>query len=92
MDDAGRAIRQALVPIVASLAPWGVVDARWLPHENPRPTIWLRTRTEIERVALQAQPWPIAQVRIMLTRLSVPYDVVSALQLDVTSLEGEEGA
>lgn len=89
-DDALRkAVDAALLPMVASIGPWGVVDAHWLPDREGQPVIWLRTRTEIERVALQAQPWVLTQVQIMMTRLSVPYSAVSRAGLEVTSLEAE---
>jgi hypothetical protein len=82
-----RAIDQALLPMVASLAPWGVVDAHWLAGPDGTPAVWLRTRTEIERVALEAQPWVEAQVRIILTRLSVDYADVARTRIHVTSAE-----
>lgn len=85
-----KALDAALLPMVKSIGPWGVVDAHWRPDPAGQPVIWLRTRTEIERVALQAQPWVLTQVQIMMTRLSVPYSAVSKARLEVTSLEAED--
>lgn len=82
-----RAIDQALLPMVASIGAWGVVDAHWLPGPDGHPVVWLRTRTEIERVALEAQSWVEAQVRIILTRLSVDYATVARTRIEVTSLK-----
>lgn len=88
MDDtARRAIDRALMPLVVSTAGWGVVDAHWLPGPDGTPVVWLRTRSEIERVALEAQPWVEAQVRVILTRLSVDYPLVARTRLEITSLE-----
>ncbi|MET2011968.1 hypothetical protein ABXJ56_10480 [Microbacterium chocolatum] len=92
MDDAARrrAIDQALLPMVASIGAWGVIDAHWLPAPDGAPVVWLRTRTEIERVALEAQAWVLPQVRIILTRLSVDYASVAATTVQVTSLERQD--
>lgn len=88
MDDSARhAIDRALLPLVVSTGAWGVVDAHWLPGPDATPVVWLRTRTEIERVALEAQPWVEAQVRVILTRLSVDYPIVARTRFEITSLE-----
>lgn len=88
-DRERRAVDAALVPIVAALRPWGVEDGHWLPDRSGTPVVWLRTHTEIERVALQSQAWVIAQVQSSLTRLDVSYEVVRSLRLEITSTEGE---
>jgi hypothetical protein len=89
-DDAlRRSVDAAIRPTVASLGAWGVEEGHWLPDREGEPVIWLRTRTEIQRVALQAQVWLLPQVQIILTRLSVPYSSVARLRLEVTSAEGE---
>lgn len=91
-DDALRkAVDAAIRPAVASLGAWGVEEGHWLPDRDGEPVIWLRTQTEIQRVALEAQVWLRPQVQIILTRLSVPYSSVARLRLRVTSAEGEAG-
>lgn len=85
----GKTLDAALRPAVASLGAWGVVDAQWLLDERGAPVVWLRTRTELERVALQAQPWLDGHVQLIMTRVSVPYEALRRVQLDVTSIEAE---
>ncbi len=86
----GRAVDQALVPIIASVGSWGVVDGHWLPDRDGSPVVWLRTRTEAQRLALAGQVWLLPQVQITLTRLGVPHDVVWRLRLELTSHEAEQ--
>lgn len=78
-----------MVPMVASFGPWGVVEGHWLPDRDGAPVVWLRTRTEIERVALQSQAWMLPQVQVILARLGVPPQRVLALRLEVTSTEAQ---
>lgn len=85
----GRAVDQALLPIVASLGSWGVVDGHWLPDRDGRPVVWLRTRSEAQRRALSGQVWLLPQVQVTLTRLGVPHEVVWPLRLELTSDEAE---
>ncbi len=79
----------ALYPLVAALAPWGVEEAHWLPDREGSPVFWVRVRTSIQRVALEAQPWPIAQLHVTLARVGVPPEVVRASRIEVTSAEDE---
>lgn len=83
----GKAVDAAIRPTVASLGAWGVEEGHWLPDIDGEPVIWLRTRTEIQRVALESQVWLLPEVQIILTRLSVPYSSVARLRLQVTSSE-----
>ena len=50
----------------------------------------MRTRTEIERVALQAQVWLLPQVQMLLARVGVPHTDVSRVRLGLTSAQAEE--
>lgn len=79
-----------MVPMVVSLAGAGVEGAHWHPDRAGEPVVWLRTRTEIQRVQLQAQAWLLPQVQMLLTRLSVPYAMISRLRLEFTSVEAED--
>ena len=89
-DDAlGKAVDAAMLPMVKSIGAWGVDEAHWLPDSDGSPVVWLRTRTEIERVALESQWWLLPQVQILLQRLSVPYASVVRARLQVTSAEAE---
>ena len=88
-DSLRKAVDAAILPMVASIGAWGVEEGHWLLDQNGRPVVWLRTRTEIERVALQAQVWLLPQVQIILTRLSVPYSVISRVRVEVTSAEAQ---
>jgi hypothetical protein len=87
--DQQRSVDAALVPLVASLAPWGVEEAHWLPDRDGVPVVWVRVRTALQRVALQAQPWVLAQVQVTLSRLGVAPHVVLAARVEVTSAEDE---
>jgi hypothetical protein len=84
-----KAIDQAMRPMLVSLGPWGVDDCHWLPAADGEPVVWIRTRTELQRVALEAQVWLRPQVQMMLTRASVPYPIVSRVRLRVASAEAE---
>lgn len=85
-----RAVDAAMVPMAASFGGAGVIDAHWLPDRAGEPVVWLRVHTELQRVELQAQPWVLSQVQILMTRLSVPWSVISRLRLEVTSVEAED--
>ena len=90
-DDAvARAVDAALVPLVASLGPWGVEEAHWLPDRGGAPVIWLRTRTQAQRRALQSQTWVAPQVQVTLTRLGLPHDLVWTVRIELTSVEAED--
>jgi hypothetical protein len=70
-DDLGRPVGWAIPAVVASLAPWGVTGAHWLPGPHGDPVLWLATRTELQRVVLEAQPWLSAQLHVVLLRYGV---------------------
>ena len=82
-------VEAALLPMVASLGSWGVESGHWLPDREGEPVVWLRTHTVAQRQALTRQPWLIAQVQVILTRLGVPHATVWGLRLELTSLEDE---
>ena len=84
-----RAVDAAILPLVASLAPWGVESGHWLPSPDGEPVVWLRTRTEIQRVALQSQSWVLPHLRMILMRLQIPPDRLMRTRLEISSLEGE---
>lgn len=88
-DRVGKAIDQAVVPIIASLGSWGVESGHWLPDRDGSPVVWLTTGTRAQRMALQSQVWLLPQVQITLTRLGVPHDVVWKLRVEITSAEDE---
>ncbi len=88
-DSLRKAVDAAMLPMVKSIGAWGVEEAHWLPDRSGSPVVWLRTRTELERVALQSQWWLLPQVQILLQRLSVPYAMVVRTRLEVTSAEAE---
>jgi hypothetical protein len=88
-DSTRRAVDAALVPVVASLAAWEVTEAHWLPDRDGVPVIWLRTRTRAQQDALARQVWLVTQLQTTLTRLGVPYAVVRAVRVEVTSGESE---
>ena len=85
-----RAADAAIVPLVASLAPWGVVEAHWLPDRAGTPVVWIRTATEAGRVAVESYAWVRPQVQVILARLGLPPEKVLALRLEVTSAEAED--
>jgi len=84
-----RSVDAAILPLLLSLGPWGVEEGHWLPDRLGRPVLWLRTRTEIERVALEAQVWLVPQVAVLLARVGVPPTEVSRMRLEFTSREAE---
>lgn len=86
-----RAADAAITPMVASLAPWGVLDCHWLPDRNGDPVVWLRVGTEIERVLLEAQVWLLPQVQVLLARVGMPPSQVLQARLEVTSAEAQDG-
>lgn len=91
MDDGGlaRSVDAALLPMLLALAPWGVTDIHWLPDRRGAPVVWLRTTSEEQRAALEAQAWVLPQVQVTLTRLGLPHDVTWRLRMEVTSVEAE---
>jgi len=84
-----RAADAAIVPLVASLAPWGVKEAHWLPDRDGVPVIWVRVGTELQRVALEAQSWLLPQMHVILARMGMPSEEVMGSRLEVTSAEAE---
>ncbi|WP_438353639.1 hypothetical protein [Microbacterium sp. CJ88] len=86
----GKAIEAAMRPMLVSLGPWGVDECHWMAAPDGEAAVWIRTRTELQRVSLEAQPWLRAQVEMMLTRLGVGYDIVSQVRLRLTSAEAQE--
>ena len=90
-DDAlRRAADAAMLPIVMSLAPAGVLEAHWLSDREGVPVVWILVRTEIARVEVEAQSWVLPQVQITLARLGVRPDRVLATRLQVTSVESQD--
>ena len=85
-----RSVDAAMLPIVASLGPAGVVSAHWLPDRAGEPVVWLRVRDEAARVAVESYPLVLPQVQIVLTRLDVPPEMVLRLRIEVTSAEAED--
>ena len=85
-----RSVDAAMVPIVASLAPAGVLEAHWLPDRAGDPVVWIRVRGEADRVAVESYSWVLPQVQIILARLGLAPDKVLALRLEVTSGEAED--
>ena len=53
-DATRRAVDAAIVPLVASLGPWGVEEGHWLPGRGGQPVVWLRVRTEAQARAMYA--------------------------------------
>ena len=85
-----RAVDAAMLPIVASLGPAGVVSAHWLPDRAGEPVVWMRVKDEASRVAVESYAWVLPQVQIVLTRLSVPPQMVMRLRIEITSAEAED--
>ena len=85
-----RAVDAAMLPIVASLGPAGVVSAHWLPDRAGEPVVWMRVKDEASRVAVESYAWVLPQVQIVLTRLSVPPQIVMRLRIEITSAEAED--
>jgi hypothetical protein len=84
-----KAVEAAILPLCASLAPYGVEAGHWLPDRQGDPVVWLSTGTEIQRVELEAQVWLLPQVRVILARVGVPPPKVTSLRLEITSRERE---
>jgi hypothetical protein len=84
-----NAVDAALVPLVASLGPWGVEEAHWLPDREGSPVVWVRVRTAQQRVALESQAWLVAQLHVTLARVGVPHQVVRSARVLVSSAEDE---
>jgi|SRR5512141_1762553 hypothetical protein len=77
----GRNVGHAIPGLVASLLPWGVTRAHWLPGPDGEPVLWLTTSTEAERETLERQGWLSAQVRIILMRYGVPHETVGGVRI-----------
>jgi len=88
-DQLRRAADATMLPIVASLAPAGVIGAHWLPDRAGDPVVWIRVQSEAGRVAVESYSWVLPQVQVMLSRLGLPSEKVLALRLEVTSAEAE---
>lgn len=84
------AVDAAMLPVVASLAPAGVLAAHWLPDRAGEPVVWMRVRDEASRVAVESYAWVLPQVQIILTRLAVPPHMVLRLRIEITSAEAED--
>jgi hypothetical protein len=91
MDEAQlkAAADAAMLPIVASLAPAGVLSAHWLPDRSGDPVVWLSVTDEAQRVAVQSYSWVLPQVQVTLARLGLAPEKVLALRLEVTSAQAE---
>ena len=89
-DQLRRAADAAMLPIVASLVPAGVVAAHWLPERSGDPVVWIRVSTEAGRVAVESYSWVLPQVQVILSRLGLAPEKVMALRLEVTSAEAED--
>jgi len=61
-----------------------------LPDRDGTPALWLTTRTEQQRRALETAPWLEGQVAILLARADIPYEVMKRLRVLVDSQEGQE--
>ncbi|WP_374455457.1 hypothetical protein [Nocardioides sp.] len=85
-----RSVDAAMLPIVASLAPAGVLEAHWLPDRVGDPVVWIRVHSEVDRAAIESYTWVLPQVQIILARLGLAPDKVLALRLEVTSGEAED--
>jgi hypothetical protein len=84
------AVDAAMLPIVVSLGPAGVISAHWLPDRAGEPVVWVRVKDEASRVAVESYAWVLPQVQTMLTRLNVPPEMVMRLRMEVTSAEAED--
>ena len=89
-DQQRRSVDAAMLPIVASLAPAGVLAAHWLPDRDGSPVVWIQVRRESDRVAVESFSWVLPQVQIILTRQGVHPDTVLALRMEVTSGEAQD--
>lgn len=85
-----RAADAAMVPIVTSLAPAGVIGAHWLPDRAGNPVVWIRVQSEASRAVVESYSWVLPQVQVILSRLGLPPEKVMALRLEVTSAESED--
>jgi hypothetical protein len=83
-----RAVDIAMPCIVVSLASWGVRSGHWLPDRDGSPALWLTTRTEKQRRALEAASWLPNQVGLLLMRAQIPHEVMRKLRILVESEEG----
>jgi hypothetical protein len=92
MDDEQqrKVVDAAMLPIVASLGPAGVIEAHWLPDRDGDPVVWIRVQSEAGRVAVESYPWVLPQVQVVLSRLGLSGDRVMALRMEVTSVEAED--
>ena len=85
-----RGVDAAMLPIVASLAPAGVLSAHWLPDRAGEPVVWMRVQDEAGRAAVESYAWVLPQVQVILTRLGVPSQMVLRLRIEITSAEAED--
>jgi len=67
-----------------------VRSGHWLPDRDGTPVLWLTTRTEAQRKALESAAWLEGQVAILLARADIPYEVMKRLRVLVDSEEGQE--
>jgi len=81
----GRSVGTAVPALVASLLPWGVVTGHWLPGPDGRPVLWLVTRTEAQRRALETRSWLPTQVRVLLMRHGVAPEMVPEIRVMLES-------
>jgi hypothetical protein len=89
-DQLRRAADAAMLPIVASLAPAGVLSAHWLPDRAGDPVVWIRVATDAGRAAVESYSWVLPQVQVILARVGLAPEKVLALRLEVTSGEAED--
>jgi len=85
---AGRDVGHAIPGLVASLLPWGVIAAHWLPGPDGEPVLWLTTATEEQHRTLERQDWLPAQVGILLMRYGVPHESVGGVRVMFDSEQG----
>lgn len=86
----GRCVGNALPALVASLLPWGVIDAHWLAGPTGRPVLWLSTGTEEQRHTLESQTWLPTQIRMLLMRHGVLPETVPEIQVMLESEQAQE--
>jgi hypothetical protein len=85
-----RAVGTAIPGLVASLRPWGVVDAHWLTGPSGSPVLWLATATEEQRHTLEAQPWLATQVRMLFLRYGAAPESISGVRVMLESEQSRD--
>jgi hypothetical protein len=85
-----RAVEVALPSLVVSLASWGVRSGHWLPDRDGAPVVWLTTRTEQQRTALESAYWLPNQVGVLLMRAQIPHEEMRKLRILVDSEESQQ--